>query len=193
MFDVHSVDLSDSTTQYKLVQNGRSINFGEVLRLWQDDPEFCLWYSSVLAASRFSAFRWETPPILKVRVDREFEFVLVEANSFVTRKTNPRAFETYFSDDPVTAFPNLGGDSIMVVPSPQTSADIYGHFGAFLRGAEDGQIIELWKMIGEEMSKRVGEKPVWLSTAGCGVAWLHVRIDSRPKYYHYRPYRESSF
>ncbi|MGI9175867.1 MAG: DUF6940 family protein [Rhodothermales bacterium] len=24
---------------------------------------------------------------------------------------------------------------------------------------------------------------MWLSTAGGGVSWLHVRLDSRPKYY----------
>jgi NADH:ubiquinone oxidoreductase subunit len=40
------------------------------------------------------------------------------------------------------------------------------------------------------MQNRVGEQPVWLSTAGMGVAWLHVRLDDRPKYYGYSPYRD---
>ena len=31
--------------------------------------------------------------------------------------------------------------------------------------------------------------PVWVSTAGAGVSWLHVRLDDRPKYYGYQPYR----
>ncbi len=31
--------------------------------------------------------------------------------------------------------------------------------------------------------------PVWLSTAGAGVSWLHVRLDDRPKYYGHGPYR----
>lgn len=31
---------------------------------------------------------------------------------------------------------------------------------------------------------------VWLSTNGVSTAWLHVRLDSRPKYYHYIPYRK---
>jgi hypothetical protein len=31
--------------------------------------------------------------------------------------------------------------------------------------------------------------PEWLSTAGAGVSWLHVRLDDRPKYYGYAPYR----
>ena len=40
------------------------------------------------------------------------------------------------------------------------------------------------------MDSRVGARPIWLSTAGHGVAWLHVRLDSRPKYYLHAPYRE---
>jgi hypothetical protein len=40
------------------------------------------------------------------------------------------------------------------------------------------------------MARRVGRQPVWLSTAGAGVAWLHVRLDDRPKYYGHGPYRQ---
>ncbi len=28
-----------------------------------------------------------------------------------------------------------------------------------------------------------------VSTNGLGVAWLHVRLDTRPKYYTFQPYR----
>jgi hypothetical protein len=31
-------------------------------------------------------------------------------------------------------------------------------------------------------------QPIWLSTAGMGVAWLHIRLDERPKYYSHKPY-----
>jgi hypothetical protein len=40
------------------------------------------------------------------------------------------------------------------------------------------------------MAARVSTTPVWLSTAGAGVAWLHVRLDDRPKYYSHRPYTD---
>ena len=39
-----------------------------------------------------------------------------------------------------------------------------------------------------QLAARIDAHPVWLSTAGHGVAWLHVRLDSQPKYYRYRPY-----
>ena len=35
-------------------------------------------------------------------------------------------------------------------------------------------------------------KPVWLSTSGMGVAWLHFRLDQRPKYYTYRAFAEET-
>ena len=47
----------------------------------------------------------------------------------------------------------------------------------------------LWQAVGEAMARRVGSKPVWLSTAGAGVSWLHMRLDDRPKYYAHSPYR----
>ena len=36
---------------------------------------------------------------------------------------------------------------------------------------------------------RSPEETTWLSTSGLGVYWLHVRLDSYPKYYTYRPYK----
>jgi len=42
------------------------------------------------------------------------------------------------------------------------------------------------------MQSRIGDRVVWLSTAGAGVPWLHVRLDDRPKYYHYGPYRQTA-
>jgi hypothetical protein len=32
----------------------------------------------------------------------------------------------------------------------------------------------------------------WVSTAGTGVPWLHVRRDTRPKYDRHAPYRAAS-
>ena len=57
------------------------------------------------------------------------------------------------------------------------------------------QIMNLWKQVGETMQLRlesdaVDGKRVWLSTSGLGVPWLHVRLDSEPKYYTWTEYKE---
>ena len=40
----------------------------------------------------------------------------------------------------------------------------------------------------EAKIQRDKTKNVWLSTAGDGIAWLHVRMDPRPKYYQHTEY-----
>ncbi|WP_391540805.1 DUF6940 family protein [Halomicronema hongdechloris] len=34
-------------------------------------------------------------------------------------------------------------------------------------------------------------RPRWVNASGLGVAWLHVRLDTRPKYYQHEPYRRT--
>jgi hypothetical protein len=63
---------------------------------------------------------------------------------------------------------------------------------AFIRDAPEAQKHELWQAVGAAMAARLDARPVWLSTAGMGVSWLHIRLDSRPKYYGFAPYREAA-
>jgi hypothetical protein len=35
--------------------------------------------------------------------------------------------------------------------------------------------------------------PVWLSTSGLGIYWLHFRLDTVPKYYTYAPYKRPDY
>lgn len=109
----------------------------------------------------------------------------------LARRADPEAYAQHFrgAARPVVTFPNLGGDAILVVPCPVAEPSIYAHLADFVRQAPEPQRDALWKAVGEAVNRRIGAKPVWLSTAGAGVAWLHVRLDDRPKYYGYGPYR----
>ena len=120
-----------------------------------------------------------------------FEFVLLDSPG-LARQPDPDAFREHFDRMPVSqvaVFSNLGGDATMVVPHPIAAATAYGHLAAFVRSAPDHQRNALWRAVGDAMARRIGAKPVWLSTAGAGVSWLHVRLDDRPKYYGHAPYR----
>ena len=97
----------------------------------------------------------------------------------------------------MSAFPNLGGDAMLVAPKQDPSAPrgelAYAHLANFVRGAPPEQVRRLWAQVGKSMERRVGAegqagRPVWLSTSGLGVFWLHVRLDRSPKYYTYAPY-----
>lgn len=85
-------------------------------------------------------------------------------------------------------FDNLGGDAVLVAPCPLGPDSAYTHLAQFVHAAPDAQQQLLWQSVGEAMQARLGTEPVWLSTAGHGVGWLHVRLDSRPKYYRHAAY-----
>lgn len=169
------------------------ISYAEVLQRWQHDADFRSLFIALLADAPFAAFRWETPPISTATANRPFEFVLLDSPG-LARPPEADAFAEYFSgaaEGGAVEFANLGRDAIMVVPCPHGPLSAYGHLGAFVRQAPEAQKHALWALVGAVMQRRLGTVPVWLSTAGAGVSWLHVRLDDRPKYYGYAPYRES--
>ena len=170
------------------------VSYAEVLNLWRDDATFRSMFIASLADAPFSAFRWETPPITASTADRPFEFVLLDSPG-LARTPDPGAFSEHFgraAKRGVVEFSNLGNDAIMVVPCPNALPSAYGHLAEFVRQAPELQRHALWQLVGAAMKRRLGTKPVWLSTAGGGVSWLHVRLDDRPKYYGYEPYRSTS-
>jgi hypothetical protein len=176
-----------------IVLNSRPASFAEVIQAWQNDGNFRSLFNSLLAGAPYSAFRWETPPVTAGTLSQPFECVILNSPS-LARQPDREAFAEHFdkSERTVAVFPNLGRDAVMVVPRPIADSSAYGHLAAFVRLAPDFQRDELWRSVGEAMAARVGTKPVWLSTAGAGVSWLHVRLDDRPKYYGYSPYSQGA-
>ena len=170
----------------------RPVKFSEVLRRWQDDPGFRAFFIALLADAPFSAFRWETPPITAASAGLPFEFVLLDSPGLASQP-DPDAFAEHFrGGGDVVSFPNLNNDAILAVPCPLGPISAYGHLAAFVREAPDAQKHSLWRLVGELMERRLGSRPVWLSTAGAGVSWLHVRLDQGPKYYGHARYRDST-
>lgn len=188
MFTVLSEDrLGGRCRHYAVMEGDRPLPVSAALRLWQSDEAFRDLFIGTLAESPFQAFRWETPPVTRATASRPLEFVLVDSPE-LERPADASAFRSHFADAPVVAFENLGGDALMVVPCPEGPPDAYAHLAAFVRQAPSAQIHALWATIGQAVQQRLDDRPLWLSTAGSGVAWLHVRLDSRPKYYAYSPY-----
>jgi Family of unknown function (DUF6940) len=167
------------------------VPYAEVLHRWRTDAHFRAWFNGLLVDSPFASFRWETPPLTTANGNRPFECVLLDSPGLATNP-NAEAFSEHFGKavDGVVEVLNLGKDAILIIPSPIGAWSSYGHLGAFVRQAPEPQMHALWKLVGTAMQSRLSTKPVWLSTAGAGVSWLHVRLDDRPKYYGYKPYRE---
>ncbi len=189
------LDISNNGRVHKLriINNADSMCYADALDLWQHNESFRSFFISLLADAPFSAFRWETPPVTLDTVSRDFEFVLLDS-PFLDLPPEPEVFARYFSDaesdSGIVVFENLGRDAVLVAPSPRALDSAYAHLAAFTRDGPGLQNHALWQVIGRTMQQRITNRPVWLSTAGGGVAWLHVRLDRRPKYYGFGPYRE---
>ena len=203
MWHLKQTQLSSSTSHYCFQQfDGTTLSFRDVLDLWRSEegqgPMFRLFTCLTLASSPFGAFRFETPPVSQESLDRIFEFVLVDSSS-LDRKQSHVEFSSHFesssSEQTVLRFANLRGDAILVVPRPGKDPHInHSHLGAFLRTADQSTCLELWRQVGlavcERLDERLDGRPLWLNTAGAGVAWLHVRIDDSPKYYVHAPFKK---
>lgn len=179
-----------------LLAEDRPFTYADIIQKWQSDNSFRAFFINLLADVPFVAYFWETPPITQATLERPFEFVLVDAPQLAKVPAQRHAFASYFSADPVANpvvdFPNLGGDAHLIVPCPQTPADQFAHLAVFCRSASPEQQHQFLQRVGTAVTNQVGERPLWVSTSGLGVYWLHVRLDSRPKYYTFGPYREWS-
>ncbi len=193
MFATETRDIP-SGRQYRVFEGDACMSFRRFFGLLETSGEFTDWYSETLAAFEADAFYWELPSLTIPTIDDDAEFVLIEAPTLAGMPVERAPFAAYFEEAPdedVIVFPNLGGDAVLVVPCPRAPDEHYAHLAAFLRNAPKEQVRALWRRTAREMLRSIGERPVWLSTAGGGVAWLHIRLDSRPKYYSYGPYRRS--
>jgi hypothetical protein len=169
---------------------GRRLSRGAVLNGLRESAAARTELSRALLATTHAAFFWETPALTLDSLEREYEHAVIPAPRLAKSRANPSAFEAYLGGGgQVAVFENLGGDATLVVPTDQGAPAAYGHLGAFLRGGPGPQIDAFWEAVAAAVLGRVTTRPLWLSTAGMGVPWLHIRLDSRPKYYRHGPYR----
>jgi len=191
MWQARSKDLSPKYIfHFQLMANEAILSCADVIDLWQNALEFRRFFNTILANAPFSAFFWEVAPINKQELEKPFEFVLVNSSVLPQVVADPRAFQEYFHPSQlVVDFWNLGKDARLIVPTPRAEPSCYPHLAQFVRNAPTEQIDAFWQRVGEVYSATLNEEPLWLSTAGLGVSWLHLRVDTKPKYYRYEGYK----
>ncbi|TGD74314.1 hypothetical protein E4634_09350 [Mangrovimicrobium sediminis] len=194
MYDITRETLDARCHRYRVTRDGAPLGFAAALAAWQEDESFRGAFIDSLEASPFAAFRWETPALSRSLAAREFEYVLLDS-PWLDVAPDRATFAAYFEageDTPgIVQFANLGGDAQLVVPSPRGPAHCYPHLAAFVRGAPARQVHALWAAVGRVVAAELDARPRWLSTAGGGVAWVHVRLDDTPKYYGHAAYRSA--
>jgi hypothetical protein len=181
---------------FHLSDRGRVLRWSEVVAGLQHDRSLRNQLIGILSNAPYPAYFWETPPVTRATLQNEFEFVLVRSRQLENVSPDLQSFASHFAaatqDESVIEFQNLGGDATLVVPCPQDASAAYAHLAAFSRRAPDFQQHQLWSAVGAALERRISDTPVWTSTSGLGVYWLHIRLDNFPKYYTHEPYRTQS-
>lgn len=173
----------------------------------EKDPAIVL-LNKVIASTPFQAVYFETPPVTATlaSLQQPMEFVLVDAPQLDQAASNHRPDVDAFGEPFAAAaseygavFANLGGDAVLVAPKPllaeQEDLACYIHLASFVRRAPPHQVAALWSMVVQaylDQLTKERQQPVWFSTSGLGIFWLHFRLDTVPKYYSFEPYKSSS-
>jgi hypothetical protein len=186
-------------TKGKVVKYKSDYSFGQFLNKLRADENVLNKFVTALQESPFHAYFFETPKVNRETLDTtKFEFVLVNTERFEDVDPDSGAFREHFDKCKrgkfVTSFANLGGDAGLVAPCPHPESKndgLYSHLASFVRAAPQVQVFDFWKESARSALYRInqrGSKWTWISTSGLGIYWLHLRLDSRPKYYTYHPY-----
>lgn len=198
MWDWHVRAAADgSPITVSLSSRGEPVTFRGVVDAWRSDEAFRAAFTATLRDIPYRAYCWETPPLSRATLDLPFECVFVESEALAYARPEPGPFREHFTDQgsatQVVSFESLGRDALLVVPCPRSDPSAYVHLAAFVRLAPMEQVHVLWRVLAEAIDTRLGPSPIWLSTAGLGVHWLHVRLDARPKYYRHRLYASPDY
>ncbi|HHO49533.1 MAG TPA: hypothetical protein ENK18_01380 [Deltaproteobacteria bacterium] len=165
-----------------------SLSWRQLATGLRHDPQIRATLTQAILRPGHEAVFWETSPSSRATVDHPLRFVLLPGRSLARLQSDPRPFEQQLRRGGLVAtFGNLSGDAILVAPTPTDPPRSYPHLVAFLQHAPPEQLEALWSAVGVALEGWWADRadPVWLSTSGLGVAWLHIRLDRYPKYYHH--------
>ena len=162
----------------KTSKKGNINKWKDVLDEWKNGNHFK--YPSRIRGN----FHWNTS-VLKNGGDIKYKESF-KINKKLPNKQDKKEFQDHIKKSKnkyVTAFPNLSGDTMLVVPMPRNGKN-YATLKHFSDNAPAVQQKEFWKKVSDLAHQQMKKhKSVWISTHGLGVSYLHVRICNTPKYY----------
>ena len=182
----------------------KPLTWREVIDLWRTSTDFRDVFIEALNEEwcyGCEDYYWECAPVVTDSLDNKLELVVKDKgwsdrNGGGRGRDGPETFKAHFAvarekGKEIAVFNNLGGDAVLVAPVQGAQGSDAGEtLGSFANYAPTKLKHDLFVSLGNEIHKRVSSKPIWVSTNGDGVAWLQVRLDSKPKYYTYSPYKK---
>lgn len=194
-FKIEIIEQGENTVRFRVKNGELNLCFEDVFELWASNSKFVEFYKDELIKLNYEAFYWEHPAIKKEFLNKKYECILQRSRPLEHLPIDESAFIDYInSKEQAADFMNLGKNARLIVPTKKTDKEIYNHMSKFIRLAAQEQIIELFKRVGNSILEKIeSKKLIWLNTAGLGVIWLHIRMDTIPKYYKTTRYKEPDF
>ena len=179
-------EFNKSVIFYGFFENNIPISFGDAMKLLNMNKSF---RSLVAEAFKRVPFKHYMFGFTKINseADKRNPFKIFFKNSpeFKNITADPEPFLQYFQDSKKkwTKFLNIGRDTLLLVPCPpkaQPNYEYYKSIGDYVENHSSKDFEEVLKNIGYIASRL--KAPMYINTHGFGVHWLHIRIDTKPKY-----------
>lgn len=130
-------------------------------------------------------FIWRTS-VISSKKNLTYREEFIEKEELNTKRQDLKTFKIHFDkakNKYATSFPNLSGDTTLVVPVPKKGKQ-FNSIYHFINNASEIQQKETWKLVVKEIKNMLkNNEYIWVSTHGTGVNYLHIRISNSPKYY----------
>lgn len=130
-------------------------------------------------------FFYETS-FISSNYEEEYKEKFIESDLFDNMKQNYKLFKKYIiksKNKYVITFFNLSKTSLLIIPYPKQNKK-FTTLKHFIDNSTQLQQKKFWKKVSNSIKKMLKiYKKVWVSTHGTGVPYLHIRIDTIPKYY----------
>jgi len=183
---------------FKITEGTAPVTWRRFIELTSSkDQKFTIAIQAAIKSTGFKYIFLNCPPLSKTTLDKEFEMAVLEASwELENIETDMDKFRDKFKGKKwVASFYNLGLDAVLVSPFAREDQDkkIYSSLGPFIWHAPDEQQVAVWHNVGMGLGVFVKRRTVWLNTEGRGVHYLHLRLDSRPKYYRYNPFKNINY
>lgn len=161
----------------KYQQSGGGLTWKELLKKWDQEKDVNIKFPDYSFAIKFYPFTGNN-------LNSEIKYKILRKDK-LSDNQDFSSFKNKFKEKcKVVSFKNLSGDSTLIVPCPDVNKN-YAHLYLFNLNAKNKKKKLLWKKVSQEINniiKSDKNKLIYLNTHGFGVPYLHIRIDSKPKY-----------
>ena len=96
-FRFETTKISANSSKYKIYQNDQQITYRKFLELLGNTEDFREFFRNTLASSPFDAFRFETPVINNKKINRDFEFIILNSPHLVNIEPDTTSFRKHWS------------------------------------------------------------------------------------------------